>query len=627
MGSGTNRDETKRQVYEATDLVRLIGEHVALRARGRELVGLCPFHDDKSPSMWVNPDKRIYKCFACGAGGDAFSFVMDYHKMSFPEALKFLADRANIKLPRYSGGGTEDDVSPRQRILQVNAQAREFFRRTLQDSAAGAAARAYIAKRGISQEMVELFQLGAAADEWDALARHATSRKWDLPSFEQGGLIAPRDRGEGHYDKLRHRLIFPILDNLGRPLAFGGRILPGSQRGDQSDAKYLNSPETPAFNKSATLFGLHAAQKPIIDSRTAVIVEGYIDVIACHQAGVRHVVATLGTSLTSEHARVLRRYCDRVVLVFDGDEAGQKAADRALGTFFTEPIDIAIAVLPDGLDPADLLLQDGGREQWDAAIHGAVDAMTFQFARVRSQFDSVNSVAGRQRVAEEYLRKLVQLGIDQLDRQRYGLVFAQVAQLLGMGPGAVSEQLRKLSPRRAESEPAAPAATPITRRGRAERHLVGAMLNQPDLFEVELSDGRPLSETLVADDFVDGGARAVFAAVSDWLHEHHELHPADFREAFEDDAILRLALEFQMEADRLTESRSDRLEEQVKHNARALLAERAEREYEQQKVEMRENVANDSALEVEAQRWAAIRPHLNAHQAARLRVPRVVGTE
>lgn len=633
MGAAVNRDDIKRQVHEATDLVALIGEHVALRSRGRELVGLCPFHDDKNPSMWVNPVKRIYKCFSCGAGGDAFSFVMDYHKMTFPEALQRLAERANIQLPRYSGGGGDEsgEASPRQRILQVNGQALEFYRRALRDSKLGATARAYLGKRAINDEMVELFQLGAAADEWDSLSRHAASKRWDLAALEQAGLIAKRDRGEGHFDKLRHRLIFPILDSMGRAIAFGGRVLPDSARGDQSDAKYLNSPETPAFNKSATLYGIHAAQKPIIDAHTAIIVEGYIDVIACHQAGVRNVVATLGTSLTTEHAKLLRRYCDKVVLVFDGDEAGQKAADRALGVFFTEPLDIAIAVLPDGQDPGDLLLGGGaeGRARWDQAMRQASDAMSFQFARVHAQYDAADSLTAQQRIAEEYLRKLVQLGIGQLDRQRYGLVFAQVADLLKMSPGAVNDQLKKLTPRQAPNPQGSP---PVVLSGAmdkhklAERHLLGALLNRPELFDCELSDGRPLSETLAAADFGDPGARSVFEALSEWLHEHHQLESADFREVFHDEGALRLAIELQLAVDRLTESHPDRLADQVAGNAQAILAERAERDYQRQKLEKREESANDSPTEFEMRRLTDILPHLNAHPTAR-RVPRIVGND
>jgi DNA primase len=346
-----NRDDAKRRLLQSTDLVRLIGEQITLRPKGREFVALCPFHEDANPSMYVSPAKQIYKCFACGAGGDAFSFVMDYHKMTFPEAMKYLADREGIELPRASGAGGTGEASGgddlRQRMRQANDHAARFYRRQI-DADAGVPAREHLRRRGITDEMVEAFGIGYAPDQWDALARAVARHKLDRQAFVATGLIAERHDGST-YDRLRHRLVFPIFDAIGRAIAFGGRRLADSSLDDPtSEAKYLNSPETPLFNKSATLFGLHQAKKPIIDSRTAIIVEGYTDVIAAHQAGIRNVVATLGTALTRQHASELKRYCDQVIVVFDADEAGQKAADRALEVFFTEPVDVKIATLPEG---------------------------------------------------------------------------------------------------------------------------------------------------------------------------------------------------------------------------------------------------------------------------------------
>ena len=324
------QEDQKIQVQQATDIVRLIGEQVSLRPKGKEFAGLCPFHDDKNPSMFVSPAKQIYKCFSCGAGGDVFTFVTQYHKMTFPEALSFLAERAGIRLEARGGrGGGEAKQGERGRISQANTLAVGFFRALYRHAEHGRSGREYVAKRGISPEMVEAFEIGYAPDRWDGLSMTIAQKNWDLGAFELAGLVKARERGgepasgeaSGHYDRLRHRLIFPIFDAIGRPIAFGGRKLR-----EADEPKYLNSPETALFNKSATLYGLHLAKKPIIDSRTAVIVEGYTDVIACHQAGVRNVVATLGTALTAEHVRELRRYAEQVVLVFDGDAAVRKPA-------------------------------------------------------------------------------------------------------------------------------------------------------------------------------------------------------------------------------------------------------------------------------------------------------------
>jgi DNA primase len=596
-----DRDDLKRRVQEATDIVRLVGEHVALRPRGREFVGLCAFHEDKNPSMYVNPAKQIFKCFACGAGGDVFSFVMDYHKMSFPEAIKFLAEKANIAIPKYSGGspsGDPDAPSPRQRILTANQQALKFYRDQFHGANSGAIARDYTKQRNITPPMVESFQIGYAPDAWDVLSTAVTANKWDREAFVLAGLLAKRQNSDGWYDKLRHRLIFPILDNIGRPIAFGGRVMPGGTVENNADAKYLNSPETPLFNKSATLFGLHAAQKPIIDSRTAVIVEGYTDVIGCHQAGVKNVVATLGTALTAQHAQILRRYCDKVILVFDGDEAGQKAADRALQVFFSESIDIAIAVLPDGLDPDELLAQEHGRERWQHAMDTAADAMGFQFARLRQNFDKATSMTGRQHIADEYLRTLVGLGLRQLDRQRYGLVFARLGDLLGMSPAAVQEAVKKIAPgagaaRNAPVASASPEA-PVKHSAmtRAERHIVGCLLSSPPLFHAPMTDGRPLNETIVPVDFADATTQQIYAAVYEWLMEADasgnplaELRHSDLRGALPDEGLLRMALDMQMEVEQLTQGEVAQVAVVLGGAAAALMARVSQQEYEQHKLQ------------------------------------------
>lgn len=641
------RDDVKRQVQQSSDIVALIGQHVALVARGKEFVGLCPFHDDRKPSMYVSPAKQIFKCFACGAGGDVFSFVMDYHKMAFPEALRYLAERANIKLPERGGRGEGDNnegPSPRQRMIKANQQAFEFFRKIYQHEQHGAIARRYVASRGINDKMVSEFGIGAAPDLWDGLCRQIAAKGYDRQAFEQAGLITPRSSGDGFYDRLRHRLIFPICDGIGRIIAFGGRVMPDSTRDDHSDAKYLNSPETPLFNKSATLFGLHLAQKAIIDSRTAMIVEGYTDVIACHQAGVRNVVATLGTSLTKEHAAVLRRYCDRVIMVYDGDEAGQKAADRAVQVFFSESLDIDIAILPEKLDPADLLAKDNGLERWAAVIDSAVDALSFQFDRIRALIDATDTLAGRQRITEQYLRTLIQLGLRQLDRQRYGLVFARIADVLRMSPAAVAEAVKKLDVRpapqpqhqpqqpvaiEASSPDYAPSQAPAAKADaltHAQRQIIGCLLNRPDLFHVALPDGRPLSEAVVPDEFTDAAARRLYYAICEHLFEHETLHLSDLRSVLADEADARAAMDMQMDVDRLTGSLDAKLTELLVNSAAAVQRHWAEQEYERRKYEMgpkaRDSQSATPAGE-DAKILAAI-AHINANPLSK-RIPRPIG--
>lgn len=603
-----NRDDAKRQVQQATDIVRLIGEQVALRPKGKEFAGLCPFHEDSNPSMYVSPAKQIFKCFSCGAGGDVFSFVMDYHKMSFVEALKYLADRAGIELPRHRSDApaeASDSPTSRDAMRKASEAALRYFRRELADETSGAEARAYLQRRGVSDEMIEAFAVGYAPDGWENLTEAVKQGGGDLRTYEAVGLTGSRNDGSG-FDKFRHRLIFPIFDAIGRPIAFGGRKLR-----DEDEPKYLNSAEHALFNKSATLFGLHLAKKPIIDSRTAVIVEGYTDVIAAHQAGFANVVATLGTALTRQHAIELRRYCDRVLLVFDADEAGQKAADRALEVFFSEPIDVAIAVLPEGLDPADLLAKDDGPKRWREAMDGATDAMAFHFARVRRSFEAVDTTTGKQRIATDYLRTLVQLGLRQLEPTRKGMVLHQVAQLLRMDVAAVDRMLRDLAgaaaaARRQAEAPAPPAEQPDTRH-RVEQLLIGCLLNRPDLFHAEMPDGRPLDESILPGDVQHNATASVYSLVHEWLSQHGQFDGFDLRSMIEGEALLRHALDMKLEAERLHGEPSDGIERALRAAAEQFATIRARERYETEKHETYE----DGDLETQL---LQLREHVKTHK-------------
>ena len=534
------RGDQKLQVQQATDIVRLIGEEVSLRPRGREFVGLCPFHDDQNPSFNVSPVKQIYKCFSCGAGGDVFSFVMNYHKMTFPEALGHLAQRAGIALEPIGGGrGNDRKADDRQMIANANEQAKSFFQKLLAHDQHGAEVRAYIQQRGVSDEMVQAFGIGYAPDRWDGLVMQVENKGYSRKGFELAGLITARSGGQGWYDRFRHRLMFPICDALGRPIAFGARRLR-----EDDDPKYLNSPETALFNKSATLYGLHLAKKPIIDSRLAVVVEGYTDVIACHQSGVGNVVATLGTALTQGHARALSRLCDRVVLIFDADEAGQKAADRAVEVFLNGELDVAVAVLPDGQDPAGLLALDGGVDQLRRLIDQAVDALTFKLDRMEKELADSGTLSGRQRITQQYLRQLVDMGLLQQSAMRRAMVVGRVAAVLGVNQRAVESELNSMSKRPAagagrravghgenaaeadnesgvekiESEVALDLSVHKIRALQlAEQHVIGCLLRRPALFHQTLSDGMTLDEALTPGEMVTSMAKTLYLRIYDRL--------------------------------------------------------------------------------------------------------------
>jgi DNA primase len=503
-GYAPNNDVDR--VRDASDIVGVIGDHLALKAKGREYVCLCPFHDDRNPSMCVVPAKQMYHCFVCGAGGDVFRFIMEYHSMTFREALTHLAERANIELtPWKPSGGNVVQGGPqgasKSDIVEVNATAQAFFRAILAHPEHGASARALIDRRGISAEMVEGFGIGASPDRWDGLLTYAQSKGLSIEALRAAGLLKVRDSGGGGgmYDALRNRLIFPIRDQIGRPIAFGARRID-----DEDEPKYLNSPETSAFNKSTTLFGIDRAARAIKRERVAVVVEGYTDVIACHQHGVEHVVGTLGTALTTGHAAVLRRLCDTVVLLFDGDEAGQRAADRAIEVLLKETIDIKIASLAgvtDAKDPDELLAREGGVETFNRAIDGAIDLLTWRFDRLRRELSGQGAARVTQRIEEE-IRTLVDLGVEQLSPMRRRLIVRQIAHAAGVEEDVVRASMRlgRRGPVRGEDE-----TRGVTREGGGATRftpremLLGCLLSDELLWVTMTSDEHDMVRTTAFD--------------------------------------------------------------------------------------------------------------------------------
>ncbi len=610
------REDIKHLVQGATDIVDLIGQQILLKQKGREFAGLCPFHDDKSPSMFVSPTKQIFHCFVCNTGGDVFGWMMKYHKMTFPEALKFLAERAGIKM--QESGQSSEGASDRQILGEANQRALEFFQKLYRQPQQGQIARDYIARRQINEAMVLAFQIGYAPDGWDGLAKAVRANHWNVKGFASAGLISSRDKGQraegqgprdaessgepsatglslgprplalgpsSFYDRLRHRIIFPICDALGRPIAFGGRKIR-----DEDEPKYLNSPETALFTKSRTLYGLHLAKKAILDQRTAIIVEGYVDVIACHQHGASNVVATLGTALTGEHVRELKKYCDKVILTFDADAAGQRAANRAVEIFLTEEMDVAIAVVPEGKDPADLMLLPDGPARFQAAMKAAVDALDYEFGLLSKQLGATSSVTAWQRTVEEFTRKLAATGaIERMAPARKAAVYQRLATLLRMPEPDVREMFRRLAPREkmavkrpgvlpasaassgnadtgpgtsgnespftpsdgqfvadetAGALPSSPSAntagtenpsnlglsdvaslTESAKIGlaRAERQLIGCLLRQPELFHTTLASGRMLDEELTPGEMVTQDGRGLYQVIYDLLSEERAL--------------------------------------------------------------------------------------------------------
>jgi DNA primase len=519
----TNSDIDR--VREAADLVALIGEHMPLRPKGREHIGLCPFHDDHSPSLTVvtHKDNAFYKCHSCGASGDVFNFVMDYHKMTFPEALRYLAERTGVTLSPMNRPTAQDTGPSHADLRRANEVAAGFYRDTLKRGRHGAEARAMITARGINDETAEAFMIGAAPAEWDELVQHARGRRISRDLLLAAGLVKPRTDGSGCYDVFRNRLIFPICDELGRPVAFGGRQLDPQDR-----PKYLNSPDTPLFNKSRTLYGLHLAKRPIIEAGRAIVTEGYTDVVACHQAGLHNVVATLGTALTRDHVRMFKRICGEVVLVFDGDEAGQRAAGRAVELFFAEPVDVLICVLPEGNDPAQMLGRPEGLRQFEAALEASHHALDYKVSRFRSQLEGATGLGARHQCLETLLADLTALGFASLPGVRRAPILERVSELLGVPATEIERALPRGSLARPVAAPSAEeaaesalfesgAAGATRARRRAEYELLGALIFQPSLRHQPVDTGDGSDATVMGrvrpEHFLDPVARRIAGAV------------------------------------------------------------------------------------------------------------------
>jgi DNA primase len=402
-------EEKISEVKHAADIVDIVSEVVLLKKTGHNFVGLCPFHSEKTPSFTVSPDKQIFHCFGCGEGGNVFRFLMKHQGLSFPEAVRAVAGRYGVDLPVYTDKRQKKAASERQRLLNANRQAFNFYRKQLADERRGRSARSYLEKRGIANATIETFGIGYAPPGWDNLLRHLTSRGISPTLAGLAGLAVPRKEATGSYDRFRNRIVIPIFSLGGEVIAFGGRVL------DDEVPKYLNSPETPLFNKRSTLFNLQRARGKCRQTGEVIIVEGYFDLIAVAQAGIENVVATLGTALTPEHVRLLKGYAPRMVLVYDGDEAGLKAAVRSYDIFARQNIDARVAVLPDGHDP-DSFVARFGAEAFRKLVAEAPGMFSFLLASAVSRHGL--SIEGKIRVVGDMVPVLSEIG-DRVARSLY----------------------------------------------------------------------------------------------------------------------------------------------------------------------------------------------------------------
>ncbi|MEY2466648.1 MAG: primase [Verrucomicrobiota bacterium] len=433
--AGLFSSATLEQIRAASDIVDVIGSYLPLKRAGANFVALCPFHKEKSPSFNVNPHKQIFHCFGCHKGGDVFSFVKEYESIDFVEAVKRLADRAKIPLEYTNNPGEQQSKHLKDQLLQIHEQITQRWQSALANEAGGQLARDYLVKRGVSAEGIKLFRLGAAPEAWDDTVNWAKSKGHDLAMVEKAGLILHKEGTDRFYDRFRGRLIFPICDEQGRVIGFSGRVLAG----DEKTAKYVNSPETPIFTKSKVFFGLDKSKRALLDAGVTIICEGQLDLIACFMAGVQNIVAPQGTAFTEQHSRILKRYVEEVVLCFDSDEAGQKAAVRSLDHLLASELAVRVAVVPAPHDPDSFIKAHGG-DAFRQLIDSAEGFFDYYLNRLCATNDTTSD-KGRLAVLREMAEAVHKTGNGVLIDK-----YAQKTALkLGVTPESMRAEFKKIS--------------------------------------------------------------------------------------------------------------------------------------------------------------------------------------
>jgi DNA primase len=465
---GRIAEEKIQEIRDRVDIVEVVSGYLPLKRSGVNHLGLCPFHQEKSPSFNVNASRQIFHCFGCGVGGNVFSFVMRMEGLSFPEAVRRLGEKVGVEVEEEAASPAEiRRREVRERLLRINEAAGAFYHKLLLEDEAGASGRRYLRMRGYAGEIVRSYQLGFAPEGWESLATYLAGQNFSVEDARMAGLVRPGKQGRGDYDLFRKRLLFPVHDLQGRMVAFGGRVL------DDSLPKYINSPETEVYHKGQVLYGLYQARDAMRYNGEALVVEGYFDVLALHRAGFAGAVATCGTALTADHARLLKRYADKVLLIFDEDAAGKQATFRAMDALLPSGLAVSVVALPAGEDPDSLIRNrgDAGFRHCLAAARPVLEV--FMEDRLGNNDQSVE---GRARAAEQVLERVRLLPGD-LERSLY---LKHLAALTGIDVELLQAKARGGSgvqppaPRRPVPPPSA--RPPVTATGQTQKYLLRLML-------------------------------------------------------------------------------------------------------------------------------------------------------
>jgi len=530
-----NIDEIKSRI----DIVDLISEYVRLQPSGTSFRALCPFHREKTPSFFVSPEKQIWHCFGqCSEGGDIFKFIMKMEGVEFPEALRILAKKAGVEIEKQD----YHLKSQRTKLLDICQLAAKFYHKILLESPLAEQARAYLKKRRVSNEIIKEFNLGYAPDRWDAFLNFLTKRKIKEADIELAGLIISRirtnmgtnnanireirgqirDDSRGYYDRFRNRIIFPIRDIYGNTVGFTGRIMPGFE--DEKTAKYVNTPETPVYNKSKILYGLDKAKSAIKEKKEAILVEGNMDVLACHQVGTENVVATSGTALTLEQVKLLKRYANSLLLAFDFDLAGETATDRGIGIALQQEVGVKVISLPKGKDPDECIKEDP--KLWFKAIQEAQPIMDYYFSLALRSRD-FKKIEDKKTVAKILIPVIAKLG----DPVEQDLWLKKLSEEISVSEQSLRDSLKKIKLPRIFTKESESQPREVDQNQKTEERLIGLLISFPDQIGSVVNDFTP-------DLFWLPQFRELAERILGWYNQNNGFELDDFKKTLSDKNLI-----------------------------------------------------------------------------------------
>jgi len=505
-------DEIINQILDKADIAEIVSGYIPLKRAGRNFRANCPFHHEKTPSFMVSPDKQIFHCFGCGVGGNVFGFVMKYERLEFPEAVELVANKVGVEIPKWQGADNTDR-SEAVNIHSANEAAVQFYHYTLLKTDDAKEAVSYLKKRGIKEETIQKLKLGYAPAEWDSFLKFAKKKGFDLKMLERAGLALPKREG-GFYDRFRHRVIFPIHNNKGKVVGFGARVL------DETLPKYVNSPDTPVYNKGSNLYGLNLSGEQIRQKDLAIIVEGYLDFLTPFQSGVSNIVASLGTALTTEQIRLLKRFTKNITMVFDPDAAGESASLRGLDLAVSEGLNVKVVTLPAGFDP-DKFVREEGVEKFLKHIDSALDFFDYKFKLLKARHKGID-VNSKARIAGEMLVTIAKVP-NSIARSEY---IKRLAVNLDVDLQALWDEIKKIKPDQQACLPTEAKLNICTEAAKAglhsaEKMLLGLALDEPAGFVNEIRRHISQNPTGCGNDF-----NVLLEAVCDFWNKHKTVNIA-----------------------------------------------------------------------------------------------------